>query len=105
MSHHADVPAPPPQERLGELSTLVPLGARVLAPAVVPDTRRAYVHVGLGFSPELSLDEARAAAALRREHLQRQADARAGEVVSVRAHLRLVEQALGDLAALQQQAA
>lgn len=49
---------------------------------------------------ELTLDEALRAAALRREHLQAQVDARTSEVAGIRAHLRLVEQALADLAGL-----
>lgn len=49
---------------------------------------------------ELTLDEAKAAAELRRAHLQGLLDARTGEVDRIRAHLRLVEQSLSDLAGL-----
>lgn len=49
---------------------------------------------------ELTLDEAKAAAELRRAHLQGLLDARTGEVDRIRAHLRLVEQSLADLAGL-----
>lgn len=81
------------------------LGAGVHAAAAVPDASRIFPHVGLGFHPELTLAEAAAAAALRRQHLQAQVDARAAELAGIRAHLRLVEQALSDLAGLQAVAA
>lgn len=40
-----------PQERLGQLRALVPLGGGVHAQAEVPDTSRIYVHIALGFHP------------------------------------------------------
>lgn len=49
---------------------------------------------------ELTLDEAKAAAELRQAHLQGLLDGRSSEVARIRAHLRLVEQALADLARL-----
>lgn len=88
------------RERLEQLRMLVPLGAGVHAQADVPDASRICVHVALGFHPELTLDEAKAAAELRRAHLQGLLDARTGEVDRIRAHLRLVEQSLSDLAGL-----
>ncbi|KAL4449362.1 hypothetical protein ABPG77_007006 [Micractinium sp. CCAP 211/92] len=91
------------QEQLQSLTTLVPLGAGLHAQATVPDTSRIYVHVGLGFHPELTLDEATAAAAAQRQHLQGQIDARTTELASILAHLRLVEQTLADLEQLRQQ--
>ena len=80
------------------------MGAGVHARAAVPDATRICVHVGLGFHPELTLEEAGRAAAARRQHLQAQVDARTRELTGVTAHLRLVEQALGGLAELQLQA-
>lgn len=50
---------------------------------------------------ELTLDEARAAAALRREHLHTQVEAQSSKMAGILAHLRLVEQALSDLEELQ----
>lgn len=52
---------------------------------------------------ELTLGEAAAAAAARRQHLQGQVDARTAELAGILAHLRLVEQALADLEQLRQQ--
>lgn len=40
-----------PQEQLGRLRALVPMGAGVHAQAEVPDTSRICVHVALGFHP------------------------------------------------------
>ncbi|PRW45056.1 UXT-like protein [Chlorella sorokiniana] len=88
------------RERMGELRALMPLGAGLHAQAEVSDASRIYVHVALGFHPELTLDEAKAAAERRRRHLEGLLDARSGEVARIRAHLRLVEQALADLAGL-----
>ncbi|KAL4448163.1 hypothetical protein ABPG75_005382 [Micractinium tetrahymenae] len=91
------------REQLQSLTTLVPLGAGLHAQAAVPDASRICVHVGLGFHPELTLDEAQAAAAAWRRHLQGQVDARTAELAGFLAHLRLVEQALADLEQLRQQ--
>lgn len=91
------------REQLQSLTTLVPLGAGLHAQAAVPDAARICVHVGLGFHPELTLDEATAAAAARRQHLQGRIDASSAELAGILAHLRLVEQALADLQQLRQQ--
>ncbi|PSC70966.1 UXT-like protein [Micractinium conductrix] len=81
------------REKLGSLTTLVPLGAGVHAQAAVPDTSRLFVHVALGFHPELTLEEAAAAAAARRRHLQTQLARRGAEAAAIMAHLRLMSRA------------
>ena len=87
-------PLPTPKlVKVGSLTTLVPLGAGVHAQAAVPDTSRLFVHVALGFHPELTLEEAAAAAAARRRHLQTQLARRGAEAAAIMAHLRLMSRA------------
>lgn len=70
--------------------------ALVSAPVQAPSPR-------LLPAAELTLDEATAAAAARRQHLQGRIDASSAELAGILAHLRLVEQALADLQQLRQQ--
>ncbi len=73
----------------------LPLLSPTLHPSPLPPT--------LAPATELTLDEATAAAAAQRQHLQGQIDARTTELASILAHLRLVEQAIADLEQLRQQ--
>merc|ERR1712217_13100 len=46
------------REKMGELETTVELGCGIYSKAVVPDTSRLFVSVGLGFQLEMPLVEA-----------------------------------------------
>lgn len=46
------------EQKLDTLSTMVNLSSEFFVQAKVEDTSKIFVHVGLGFHPELTLDEA-----------------------------------------------
>ena len=79
------------------LKTLVDVGAGVYCRTAVPDPSRVCVAVGLGFHVEAPLAEAIEIAERRREALRAKADACVDEAAQVRAHLRFVAQAIGEL--------
>ena len=83
-----------------ELRTLVELGAGVRCAARVPDSRRLFVHVGLGFHPELTRAEALAAAAARTAHLSARLAEEQAAVARVQAHLELASEGVRELMAL-----
>ncbi|KAI8462874.1 MAG: Prefoldin subunit-domain-containing protein [Monoraphidium minutum] len=85
------------QEGRGELKTLVDIGSGVHCQARVRDTSRIYMAVGLGFHVECSLDEAAALAERRRDALQEKVEVCIQEAAQVRAHMRFVAQAIGEL--------
>ena len=65
--------------------------------AKVPDTSRVYVHVGLGFHPELTLSEGQAVANSRVVALQPAVSAQQLEVARIEAHIQLVSDGLTGL--------
>lgn len=83
-----------------ELRSLVELGAGVRCAARVPDARRVFVHVGLGFHPELTRPEALAAAAARAAHLCARLAEQHAAVARVAAHLELASEGVRELLAL-----
>ena len=83
-----------------ELRTLVELGAGVRCAARVPDSRRVFVHVGLGFHPELTRAEAVAAAEARAAHLRARLAEQQAAVGRVAAHLELATEGVRELLAL-----
>ena len=87
-------------EGAAELRTLVELGAGVRCAARVPDARRLFVHVGLGFHPELTRPEALAAADARAAHLRDRLAREQAAVARVAAHLELATEGVRELTAL-----
>ena len=87
-------------EGAAELRTLVELGAGVRCAARVPDSRRLFVHVGLGFHPELTRQEALAAAAARASHLRARLAEQHAAVARIAAHLVLATDGVRELLAL-----
>ena len=83
-----------------ELRTLVELGAGVRCAARVPDSRRVFVHVGLGFHPELTRPEGVAAAEARAAHLRARLAEQQAAVGRVAAHLELATEGVRELMAL-----
>ncbi|KIY94789.1 hypothetical protein MNEG_13172 [Monoraphidium neglectum] len=89
-----------------ELKSLVDLGSGVFCQARVPDASRLFVAVGLGFHVECTLEEAAQLAERRREALQARfacvcphakVDECIDDAAQVRAHIRFVAQAIGEL--------
>lgn len=60
--------------QLSAMKTMVNLGSEIYVQARVPDTSRIFVHVGIGFHVEFTLDEALAFIKVKEEDLERYVD-------------------------------
>nr|XP_048318069.1 protein UXT homolog isoform X3 [Ziziphus jujuba var. spinosa] len=72
------------------LRTLVNLGSEVYMQADVPDTKRIFVDVGLGFHVEFTWSEALNYISLREEKLSRQIEEYTHLIASIKAQIKLV---------------
>jgi prefoldin subunit 5 len=90
----------PLQSGTPEYKALVDLGTGVHCRAIVPDATRICIAAGLGFYVECTLPEALRVVELRRALLQAKVDSCVSEAARVRARLRFVLQAIGELQAL-----
>ncbi|KAG1679402.1 hypothetical protein FOA52_007693 [Chlamydomonas sp. UWO 241] len=90
------------QAGTSRLKALVDVGGDVQCQAVVPDTSRVFIAIGLGFHLECSHDEAPAVIRVQREALKTKVDAAAAQSASIRANIKLVEEGLRELMGLRE---
>eukprot|EP00007_Cunea_sp_BSH-02190019_P001356 CAMPEP_0174244794 /NCGR_PEP_ID=MMETSP0417-20130205/36678_1 /TAXON_ID=242541 /ORGANISM="Mayorella sp, Strain BSH-02190019" /LENGTH=149 /DNA_ID=CAMNT_0015324519 /DNA_START=28 /DNA_END=474 /DNA_ORIENTATION=+ len=76
-------------ENLSKLKALVNLGADCFVQAKVPDTTYVYVHIGLGFHCQFTLDEAIEFIGKREAHLSEQAEELSVKSAEISARIKL----------------
>ncbi|CAN6550486.1 uncharacterized protein [Pyrus communis] len=79
------------------LRTLVNLGSEVYMQADVPDTRRIFVDIGLGFHVEFTWSEALNYISQREEKLARQVEECTNLIASIKAQIKLVCEGIREL--------
>ncbi|XP_062162008.1 uncharacterized protein LOC133869041 isoform X2 [Alnus glutinosa] len=79
------------------LRTMVNLGSEVYMQADVPDTRRIFVDVGLGFHVEFTWPEALNFISLREEKLTRQIEEYTQLIASIKSQIKLVCEGIREL--------
>ncbi|XP_028088986.1 protein UXT homolog isoform X2 [Camellia sinensis] len=79
------------------LRTLVNLGSEVYMQADVPDTRRIFVDVGLGFHVEFTWSEALNYIIAREEKLARQIEEYTRLIASIKAQIKMVCEGIREL--------
>ncbi|XP_021746575.1 protein UXT homolog isoform X2 [Chenopodium quinoa] len=82
---------------VSSLKTLVNLGSEVYMQAEVPDTRRIFVDVGLGFHVEFTWSEALNYIAAREERLAKQIEEYTRMIASIKAQIKLVCEGIREL--------
>lgn len=84
------------------LRTLVNLGSEVYMQADVPDTRRIFVDIGLGFHVEFTWSEALNYIAAREEKLARQIEDYTRLIASIKSQIKMVCEGIRELLQLPQ---
>lgn len=79
------------------MKSQVELGSGVFCRAVVPDTSRMFISIGLGFQLEVTLEEAGRVIDLQQEGLRAQVDACVGKAARIKANLKFVAEAIREL--------
>ncbi|KAI5678968.1 hypothetical protein M9H77_09918 [Catharanthus roseus] len=79
------------------LRTMVNLGSEVYMQADVPDTRRIFVDVGLGFHVEFTWSEALNYISAREEKLDRQIEEYTRLIASIKAQIKMVCEGIREL--------
>jgi prefoldin subunit 5 len=79
------------------MKSQVELGSGVFCRAVVPDTSRIFISIGLGFHLEASLEEAGRVIDLKQEGLRAQVDACIDKAARIKANLKFVAEAIREL--------
>ncbi|GAB4829101.1 hypothetical protein Ancab_018764 [Ancistrocladus abbreviatus] len=79
------------------LRTLVNLGSEVYMQADVPDTRRIFVDVGLGFHVEFTWSEALKYISAREERLTKQVEEYTRLIASIKSQIKLVCEGIREL--------
>ncbi|KAF3431522.1 hypothetical protein FNV43_RR26253 [Rhamnella rubrinervis] len=79
------------------LRTLVNLGSEVYMQADVPDTKRIFVDVGLGFHVEFTWSEALNFISLREEKLSKQIEEYTHLIASIKSQIKLVCEGIREL--------
>ncbi|KAF9285240.1 hypothetical protein BGZ68_004035 [Mortierella alpina] len=82
---------------LTEMKTQVDLGSNFYVQAKIPDTKYIYVNVGFGFHAQLTLDEALVFIAKKEAHLQKKAEKYTEKASQIRAHIKLVLEAMAEI--------
>lgn len=90
-SSESEASKPPP------LRTRAPIGSDVEMEAIVEDTSKILIKGLMGFWAECSHDEAPAYIAVQTKHLERQIKEQDKQVATIRTHIKLTLQALGEL--------
>ncbi|KAI8021757.1 hypothetical protein LOK49_LG03G00657 [Camellia lanceoleosa] len=85
------------------LRTFVILGSEVYMQADVPDTRRIFVDIGLGFHVEFTWSEALSYITAREEKLARQIEEYTRLMTSIKAQIKMVCEGIRELLQLQDQ--
>jgi prefoldin subunit 5 len=73
------------------------LGCGVYCQAVVPDSSRICVSVGLGFHVEATLEEALGIIAMQQQQLQTKVAATVQQAAEIKANIKFVVEAIGQL--------
>ncbi|KAL7245836.1 hypothetical protein ACSBR2_001047 [Camellia fascicularis] len=84
------------------LKTLVNLGSEVYMQADVPDTRRIFVDIGLGFHVEFTWSEALNYIIAREEKLARQIEEYTRLIASIKAQIKMVCEGIRELLQFQE---
>ncbi|KAF9954888.1 hypothetical protein BGZ70_010433 [Mortierella alpina] len=82
---------------LTEMKTQVDLGSNFYVQAKIPDTKYIYVNVGFGFHAQLTLDEALVFITKKEAHLQKKAEKYTEKASQIRAHIKLVLEAMAEI--------
>ncbi|KAF9947994.1 hypothetical protein BGZ65_008383 [Modicella reniformis] len=82
---------------LTEMKTQVDLGSNFYVQAKIPDTKHIFVNVGFGFHAELTLDEALTFITKKEAFLQKKADMYTKKAAQIRAHIKMVLQAMAEI--------
>ncbi|KAG0165964.1 hypothetical protein DFQ28_001619 [Apophysomyces sp. BC1034] len=89
---------------LKELKTMVDLGSQFYAQAVVPDTQYIYLNVGFGFHVQFTLDEAKDFIEKKEKRLQSTVDKYSADADKIRAHIKMVLEAMAEILEAQKNA-
>ncbi|KAL6192808.1 hypothetical protein ACLB2K_033894 [Fragaria x ananassa] len=76
---------------------MVNLGSEVYMQAEVPDTRRIFVDVGLGFHVEFTWSEALSYISQREEKLEREIEDYTNRIASIKSHIKMVCEGIREL--------
>ncbi|KAG0364194.1 hypothetical protein BGZ54_007757 [Gamsiella multidivaricata] len=82
---------------LKEMKTQVDLGSNFYVQAKIPDTEYIYVNIGFGFHAQLTLDEALVFISKKEAHLQKKAEKYTEKAAQIRAHIKLVLEAIAEI--------
>ncbi|KAG0264625.1 hypothetical protein BG011_006471 [Mortierella polycephala] len=82
---------------LKEMKTQVDLGSNFYVQAKIPDTKHIFVNIGFGFHAELTLDEALVFITKKEAHLQKKAENYTEKSSQIRAHIKLVLEAMAEI--------
>ncbi|CAO3570692.1 unnamed protein product [Mortierella alpina] len=82
---------------LTEMKTQVDLGSNFYVQAKIPDTKYIYVNVGFGFHAQLTLNEALVFITKKEAHLQKKAEKYTEKASQIRAHIKLVLEAMAEI--------
>ncbi|KAK3818139.1 MAG: Prefoldin subunit-domain-containing protein [Linnemannia gamsii] len=82
---------------LKEMKTQVDLGSNFYVQAKISDTKHIFVNVGFGFHAELTLDEALEFIKKKEVHLQKKAALFTEKASQIRAHIKLVLEAMAEI--------
>ncbi|ORX91811.1 Prefoldin alpha-like protein [Basidiobolus meristosporus CBS 931.73] len=88
-----------------EMKTMVDLGSNFYAQAKIPDTTYIYVNVGYGFHVQLTLSEALDFIEKKERNLQKVADQYTTEASKIKAHIKMVLEAIAEVLQIEQQEA
>ena len=82
------------QDNQKSLTVLKDIGCGVHMQAEIPDTSRLFISIGLGFYPEVTLQEASSICSDEVQLLQHQLDQQQKEVANIEAHIELIKDGL-----------
>ncbi|OZJ05029.1 hypothetical protein BZG36_02146 [Bifiguratus adelaidae] len=83
------------------ITSMVDLGSNFYAQAKIPDTQYIYVSIGYGFHAQMTIPEANAFIDRKQEHLQKKADKLTQESAKIKAHIKIVLEAMSEILRLQ----
>ncbi|KAI9143456.1 Prefoldin subunit-domain-containing protein [Paraphysoderma sedebokerense] len=86
---------------LKELKTRVDVGSNFYVQAKIPDTKYIYVNIGYGFHAEFTLNEALMFIQRKESHLEKLAERHTQEASSIKAHIKMLLEAISELMQLQ----
>lgn len=93
-------PPTSPQAGVQVMKSQVELGPGVFCRALVPDTSRVFIAIGLGFHLEVELQEAGRVIDTRQEALRAQVEGCVDKAARIKAHLKFVAEAIRELTGL-----